>query len=132
MNKEDNIAKNSTVCPSAGCDRPSLTKIVLSLENEEFKRQALGHLMKAMAISYARMSIVTAMHQESETHLRVTQQQSHNTSLSILTPASISPMASPSQLTPRNSQTQQHELLPGSLSTHRESIPSPEVMFLRL
>lgn len=69
---------------------------------------------------------MTAMYQENEAHLLTTQQPTHDASLFIMTPASISPMASPTQLTPRASHTQQQDLSSG-VAIARDLLPPLEV-----
>ena len=54
VEKEDNSYSNNTVSPSTNHHKPSLAKIILSLESYQMKEEALTHLLKALSITYAR------------------------------------------------------------------------------
>ncbi|KAF6037593.1 HERC2 [Bugula neritina] len=103
IEKGDNSHTVTNVAPSTNHNKPSLAKVILSLQQFEHKEKALQHVLRSLCITFARESLVNAMRLENE---RTTMDSSHcETSVGISTPASISPMMSPTVLTPRSSCT---------------------------
>ena len=52
--KGDNSSSNYTPTSPTHHGNPSLAKIILNLENNQNKEQAVNHILKALSISYAR------------------------------------------------------------------------------
>ena len=52
--KGDNSSANYTPTSPTHHGDPSLAKIILNLENNQNKEQAVNHILKALSISYAR------------------------------------------------------------------------------
>lgn len=53
--KRDNSSSNYTPASPTHQGKPSLAKIILNLESNQSKEQAVNHVLKAFSISYARL-----------------------------------------------------------------------------
>lgn len=81
--------------------RPSLSKIILSMESNLSKRQALFHILQALQILYSRDAIVESL---SCQHDLLTSSDNSNDHLTADSPSSMSPLPTPRSSVPVNSE----------------------------